>query len=73
MGLLQVVWAASFKFISSHEVDILWQRDVGHFLLQQAEGRSNLQGLLPGYPKSRSERPGLGLEIEKYFFNHQSN
>lgn len=53
--LSQVVWAAYFRFIPCYEADILRKCNVGHLLLQQTEGWSNLQSLLPGHPKSRFE------------------
>lgn len=53
--LPQVVWAAHFGFVTSHEADILWERHVGHLLLQQTEGWSNLQSILPGHSKNRFE------------------
>lgn len=49
----EVVWAACLRLVSSHEADILWECDVGHIFLQQAEGRCNLQSILPSHPKSR--------------------
>ena len=47
------MWAACFGFVTCHEADVLRERDVGHVLVQQAEGWSNLQSLLPSHPKSR--------------------
>lgn len=55
MYLSQVVWFACLRLISSHEANIFWECDVGHVLLQQTEGWSNLQSILPSHSKSRSE------------------
>lgn len=38
----QVVWPACFGFIPCHEAHLLWERDAGYLLLQQAEGWSDL-------------------------------
>lgn len=53
--LSQVVWAAHFGLIPCHEADILWECHVSHLLLQQTEGRRNLQSILSGHSKSRFE------------------
>lgn len=55
MYLSQVVWAACLRFVSGHEADILWECHVGYFLLQPTERWSDLQSVLPGHPKSRSQ------------------
>lgn len=55
IGLSQVVWAACYGFVPCHEADVLGERDVGHLLLQQTEGRSSLQSLLSSHPKDRLE------------------
>lgn len=52
-----MVWPARFGIVPRHEADVLWECYVGHLLLQQAEGWSNLQSLLPSHPQSRFECP----------------
>lgn len=51
----QVVWPACFRFVPCHEAHVLWECDVGHLLLQQAEGWSCLQSVFPCCPQSRFE------------------
>lgn len=51
----QVVWAAFVGLVPRHEADFLWERHVGHLLLQQTEGWSDLQGLFPSHPQTRCD------------------
>lgn len=49
------MWSACLGFVPCHEANVLRECDVGHLLLQQAAGWSNLQSLLPSHPQSRFE------------------